>query len=70
VSELTIAERVVRHPAPDRRIVHILSPQREYVPGDWAPIKCSDTEGIVLPGPPSRSDNVTCPDCRALSSRT
>lgn len=30
--------------------------------GDWAPIACSPTEGIVFPGSPVRREP-TCPDC-------
>lgn len=32
---------------------------------DFAPIRCSMTEGIVMPGPIYRGEP-TCPDCRRI----
>ena len=59
---MTDAQRALCVEEAKSHVWHIVSPQREYVPGEYAPIKCSKTEGIIFPWTERREP--TCEECR------
>lgn len=51
----------------DGEVWHLVHPTRPYDPDvAWSrPIACSETEGVLLPGP-SRDCDPTCADCMTV----